>query len=57
VTVQKALVAELIKEEVAIKSTVMFETSASKLVLIVNVLVEASKMSQEGFRITTPFCL
>ena len=56
-TVQKALVAELIKEEVAIKSTVMFETSASKLVLIVNVLVEASKMSQEGFRITTPFCL
>ena len=56
-TVQKALVAELIVEEVAVKSTVTSETSASKLVLILNDLVAAVKVSQEGFEITTPFFL
>ena len=56
-TVQKALVAELIVEEVAVKSTVTSDTSASKLVLILNDLVAAVKVSHEGFEITTPFFL
>ena len=56
-TVQKALVAELIVEEVAVKSTVTSDTSASKLVLILNDLVAAVNVSHEGFEITTPFFL
>ena len=56
-TVQKVLVAWLVKEEVAVKSTVMTETSVSKLVLIVNDLVASVKVSHEGFEITVPFYL
>ena len=56
-TVQKVLVAWLVKEEVAVKSTMMDETSASKLVLIVNDLVASVKVSHEGFEITVPFYL
>ena len=56
-TVQKVLVAWLVKEEVAVKSTVMDETSASKLVLIENDLVATVKVSHEGVEITVPFNL
>ena len=40
-TVQKVFVAGLIKEDFAVTSTVMTETSASKLVLMLNDLVTA----------------
>ncbi len=57
VTVQKTPVAGLVKEDVAFKSTVMAETSASELDLIANYLVAAVKVSQEGLAMTTPFFL
>jgi hypothetical protein len=38
VTVQLLLVAGLVREDVAVKVTVMTDTSVSKLVLIANVL-------------------
>lgn len=56
-TVQKVLVAGLVREDVAVKSTVIAETSASKVELIVNDLLAAVKFSHVGFEITTPFYL
>lgn len=53
-TVQGLPVTGLFREDVAVKATVINETSASKFELIVNCLVAAVQVSHEGYVITTP---
>ena len=57
VTVQLLFVVGLVREDVAVKVTVMTDTSVSKLVLIANVLFASETVSHAGFVITTPFFL
>jgi hypothetical protein len=57
VTVQLLFVVGLVREDVAVKVTVMTDTSVSKLVLIANVLFASETVSHDGFVITTPFFL
>ena len=55
--VQLLPVVGLVSEDVAFKSKVMTETSASELELIVIYLVAALKFSHVGFEMTAPFYL
>ena len=55
--IQLLFVVGLVREDVAFKSTVMTETSASELELIVIILVAAVKVSHVGFAMTAPFYL
>jgi hypothetical protein len=57
VAVQLLPVVGLVSEDVAVKSKVMTETSASELELIVIYLVAELKFSHVGFEITLPFFL
>ena len=57
VAIQLLPVVGFVREDVAFKSTVMTETSASELELIVIILVAAVKVSHVGFEMTAPFYL